>query len=236
MPATAVRATYSATALQAPAIDWRNELETGRAELQAAFYARPSAKRLLTDHTRLVDRVLRGLWIELGAPAGAALLAVGGYGRGELFPFSDIDVLVLIPDAVSTAVTSVIERFVGMLWDSGLEIGHSVRTIDECETEMARRRDDTHEPARAPSPRRVAKPLTQRFRNRLFATLDVRAVLRGEDARAAAAAPALSGHGVQPRAQRQGESRAACATCRRSSGSRAQRASARPGASSPSAV
>ena len=68
-------------------------------------------------------------------PAGAALLAVGGYGRGELFPHSDVDVLVLLPPShtgSSEALKTSIEAFITACWDIGLEIGSSVRTVAEC--------------------------------------------------------------------------------------------------------
>ena len=68
-------------------------------------------------------------------PAGSALLAVGGYGRGELFPNSDVDLLVLLREAPGPDGVTAIERFVGACWDVGLDIGHSVRTVDECLSE-----------------------------------------------------------------------------------------------------
>jgi len=116
---------------------WREELKSGRAALRAAFDARPDTPRLLREHARLVDRVLVGVWTALGGPATAALVAVGGYGRGQLFPHSDVDVLILLPAPLDEVGTAFVERFVGMLWDVGLEAAHSVRTIAECETEMA---------------------------------------------------------------------------------------------------
>src|SRR5512141_2288739 len=116
---------------------WRGELKAGRAALAAAFHARTDTPRLLRDHARLVDRVIADAWAELGAPATAALVAVGGYGRGQLFPHSDVDVLILLPEAPDAAATTFVERFLGTLWDIGLEIGHSVRTIAECMTAMA---------------------------------------------------------------------------------------------------
>ena len=120
-----------------PAQRWRNELRAGRAALKTAFYARADTLRLLRDHARLVDRVVAGLWTELGAPADAALVAVGGYGRGELFPHSDVDILVLLPGDPDAAGTAFIERFLRILWDIGVDPGHSVRTIAQCETAMA---------------------------------------------------------------------------------------------------
>ena len=71
-----------------------------------------------------------------------ALLAVGGFGRAELFPYSDVDVVVLLPDGESPETNSElqkkIEAFIGSCWDSGLEIGSSVRTVAECVEEAAK--------------------------------------------------------------------------------------------------
>jgi [protein-PII] uridylyltransferase len=63
----------------------------------------------------------------------ATLIAVGGYGRGELFPQSDIDVLILTRETPDTDTARRLEQFVTSLWDTGLQIGHSVRTLPECE-------------------------------------------------------------------------------------------------------
>ena len=90
----------------------------------------------LTRLAGLTDASLRGLWQANGFGGDLALLAVGGYGRGELFPYSDIDVLLLLPDAADpardTALRQRIEAFIGQCWDIGLEIGSSVRTVAEC--------------------------------------------------------------------------------------------------------
>jgi [protein-PII] uridylyltransferase len=64
-----------------------------------------------------------------------ALIAVGGYGRGELHPCSDIDIMVLLPKSDSADWQPDIERFLALLWDIGLEVGHSVRSIDDCQRE-----------------------------------------------------------------------------------------------------
>ena len=74
-------------------------------------------------------------------PAKACLVAVGGYGRQALFPYSDIDVLLLLPDDMSPQddpnLREAIERFIGSCWDEGLEIGSSVRNLQECMLEAA---------------------------------------------------------------------------------------------------
>jgi [protein-PII] uridylyltransferase len=84
----------------------------------------------------LADEALQALWQQAGLPAGVALVAVGGFGRGELFPHSDVDVLLLLPDGVSpdgdAPLKRRIEAFIGSCWDAGLEIGSSVRTVEEC--------------------------------------------------------------------------------------------------------
>ena len=66
-----------------------------------------------------------------------ALLAVGGYGSGKLWPASDVDLLLLLTDRPDAALTEGLEQLVGLFWDIGLVIGHSVRTVEECLTEAA---------------------------------------------------------------------------------------------------
>jgi len=119
-------------AVPAPTDQWRASLLAGRESLRAAYLRDPSPKRLLRAHARLIDGLLRSLWEALGLASGAALIATGGYGRGELYPHSDIDVLVLLGHAPSEVDRTRLERLVGSFWDVGLEVGHSVRTVDEC--------------------------------------------------------------------------------------------------------
>ena len=85
---------------------------------------------------KLADKLLVQLWRNAGFEQGEALIAVGGYGRGELFPSSDVDVLVLLPESVvaeeSPDLKAKLEAFIGSCWDSGLEIGSSVRNLKDC--------------------------------------------------------------------------------------------------------
>jgi [protein-PII] uridylyltransferase len=171
-----VLATAPVPAPSAPSARWKRELEAGCGALASQFRKDRQAGRLLVAQTRLVDRVLRGLWEEIGPPAGTALVAVGGYGRGRLFPHSDVDVLVLLPrplPEMPPGSAAAIERFVGLMWDTGLEIGHSVRTIEECEKEMS---GDAVVRTSLLERRLLAgsRALYQRFSRRFSATLDLR--------------------------------------------------------------
>jgi len=104
------------------------QFETARAD----YATHGEAKRLLQWRCAQVDDVLRRLWSDLGFPKQLSLVAVGGYGRGELFPASDIDLLILLPAEPDAELQGKLETLVGYFWDIGLEIGHSVRTVDEC--------------------------------------------------------------------------------------------------------
>lgn len=88
---------------------------------------------------RLADDTLQTLWQQAGFGPRPTLVAVGGFGRGELYPYSDIDVLLLLPAGwkldgpdADEALRQRIETFISGCWDAGLEIGSSVRTIDDC--------------------------------------------------------------------------------------------------------
>ncbi len=88
---------------------------------------------LVHQQSHFVDEVLQFLWKKhLAAETTLSLIAVGGYGRGELHPHSDVDLLVLLDDSVAEAPPAALSDFLTQLWDIGLEIGHSVRTISEC--------------------------------------------------------------------------------------------------------
>ena len=96
----------------------------------------------LAQLSKLADILLKSLWQRAQFASPFALIAVGGFGRGELFPYSDVDVLVLLPDGHSpeqdAQLKACIENFIGSCWDAGLEIGSSVRTVSECLSEAAR--------------------------------------------------------------------------------------------------
>jgi [protein-PII] uridylyltransferase len=163
----------------------RAQFRAGKAELLAHFaqsrVTAPAATRLTKALARHVDTTLAAVWAIAGMPAGAALVAVGGYGRAELFPYSDVDVLVLLPTVQTDdpQLRAAVEAFVTACWDVGLEIGSSVRTLQDCLAESAR--DVTVQTALLES-RCVcgAKKLFAEFRQAHEQALDPRAYLRAK--------------------------------------------------------
>jgi [protein-PII] uridylyltransferase len=88
------------------------------------------ATELAGARAQRVEAVIAHVWVAvLGAPGGCALFAVGGFGRGMLFPHSDVDLLVLARDATATPA---MEQFFGVLWDIGIQPGHALRTPAQC--------------------------------------------------------------------------------------------------------
>jgi [protein-PII] uridylyltransferase len=116
----------------------RSHLQSERALLKVRFDAERNPVRLLRRHRLLIDRALKAMWDGLELPPSLALLAVGGFGRGDLFPHSDVDVLVLLPEAPEAGLASKLEALISRLWDAGIEAGHSVRTLDQCDEEAAK--------------------------------------------------------------------------------------------------
>jgi [protein-PII] uridylyltransferase len=115
----------------------RTELRAERERLFDAFARGAPVQRLLGGLCRAVDRLLRRAARSAGLTRSAAIIAVGGYGRGELFPHSDVDILIVPRTEPTATQKAAIEELVGMLWDMGLHLGHSVRTIEECRREAA---------------------------------------------------------------------------------------------------
>ena len=110
----------------------RAEVKAAQIRLQENYEQTSDADALLRERSKQVDSVLEKLWASFDFPATLALAAVGGYGRGELYPASDIDLLILLPKEANGALQEKLERLIGSFWDIGLEIGHSVRTIQDC--------------------------------------------------------------------------------------------------------
>ena len=115
----------------------RASLRSDRAALEQGFLQHGNAARLLNAHSRLIDRYLRRVWRQLAMPDRIALAAVGGYGRSKLYPRSDIDLLILLDAEPDAALQQQLHQLIVVLWDIGLEVGHSVRTVEQCMKESA---------------------------------------------------------------------------------------------------
>jgi [protein-PII] uridylyltransferase len=118
---------------------FRAVLSEGDNRLKQRFNDEESVESLVRDRARLMDILLLTAWrLHVGNKyKELALIAVGGYGRGELNLCSDIDVMVLLPKSEDASWQSALEGFLTFMWDIGLEVGHSVRTIDDCQRESA---------------------------------------------------------------------------------------------------
>ena len=117
--------------------DYRLKKRVVQAAVAASGPSTRGVRLALRGLSALADDLLQTLWQQAGLAAGPfTLVAVGGYGRSELFPYSDVDVLVLLPDERAhehdSDLQSSIEGFIGSCWDTGLEIGSSVRTLSQC--------------------------------------------------------------------------------------------------------
>jgi len=112
----------------APAARLRDELRALDAAYSTGHHGRWSAAR----RSELVDACVVELFGVSQVPPRVALVALGGYGRGELAPFSDVDLLILHGSDGSEEIEGLAERLLYPLWDAGLTVGHGVRTADEC--------------------------------------------------------------------------------------------------------
>ena len=115
----------------------RAEVKANQLQLKLNYEQTQDARAVLVERCRQVDATLKKLWVSFDFPASITLAAVGGYGRGELYPGSDIDLLILLSQDANSVVQEKLERLIGSFWDIGLEIGHSVRAIQDCLDEAA---------------------------------------------------------------------------------------------------
>lgn len=113
------------------------ELTSADACLAEKFYGNESVDELVKARAWVVDQLILNAWDNLIPPdEDVALVAVGGFGRGELHPHSDVDLLILLVDSTpGKELRAAIEAFVTVLWDAGFYLGHSVRTVDACVSE-----------------------------------------------------------------------------------------------------
>ena len=114
--------------------NFKETLQTNNEDLQQRFTDGESIVDILISRSQLIDELLQTMWQkhQLDDLAQFSLIAVGGYGRREMHPSSDVDLLVLLEKEPDANLEAKLSDFVTELWDLGLEIGHSVRTLDEC--------------------------------------------------------------------------------------------------------
>jgi len=112
----------------------RAALAAASENIKARFLAGEQVTELVRLRTVVVDHLLVHLWRTHAnyCSSVGALVAVGGYGRGELHPCSDVDIMLLLPDDLPESCEPELADFVTALWDVGLEIGHSARTVGQC--------------------------------------------------------------------------------------------------------
>lgn len=117
--------------------DLREHYTQRRNEVIESYRKHLRPEKLLGGLRRVTDQTLRDILKINPLPPGACLAAVGGYGRGELYPYSDIDLLILLAREPDSADRVRLEALVTALWDLGFDVGHSVRTLADCQREAA---------------------------------------------------------------------------------------------------
>lgn len=122
--------------IQKEILNLKKEIALNELSLIKAFLKKRDGQSYLDNHSLLIDKALKKLWDGLEFKNSASLIACGGYGRKELFPYSDIDLLILIPKNLNKSLSQKIEQFITLAWDLGLRIGHSVRNINETKREI----------------------------------------------------------------------------------------------------
>ena len=122
--------------IQKEILKLKKEIALNESNLIKEFLKKRDSQSYLNNHSLLIDKALKELWEKLEFKNSASLIACGGYGRKELFPYSDIDLLILIPKKSDSSLNQKIEKFITLVWDLGLRIGHSVRNIHETKREI----------------------------------------------------------------------------------------------------
>ncbi|WIO75278.1 [protein-PII] uridylyltransferase [Porticoccaceae bacterium LTM1] len=107
-------------------------LNNATLQLDNAFRNGTPIRKLIQARAKIIDQLLTVAWQQLGFDEEISLIAVGGYGRGELHPQSDIDLLLLLSDANAEKYQTQISELLTLLWDLKLNVGHSVRTPQQC--------------------------------------------------------------------------------------------------------
>ncbi|MBU2886969.1 [protein-PII] uridylyltransferase [Gilvimarinus agarilyticus] len=111
---------------------FKDAITAANAQFDVRFKEGEDIRALIHERALFIDCILHYVWHQFDWPEGISLEAVGGYGRCELHPHSDIDLLILLNESIEAECKDNLEQLLTLLWDIGLEIGHSVRTIEQC--------------------------------------------------------------------------------------------------------
>ncbi len=111
---------------------YKEALKSGNEHLRDQFESGKPIKEVLYRRAWFIDQLLISVWNNCISEKDISLVAVGGYGRRELHPGSDIDLMILVSSRINKTLKSEIEKFLTFLWDIGLEVGHSVRNKKDC--------------------------------------------------------------------------------------------------------
>ena len=106
-------------------------------QFELANFDKIAIDQLIANRTAFYDQFLLHLWrhFQFTDNPALSLIAVGGYGRQEMFPLSDLDILILTEQTPTAALQETLGQFVQFLWDCGFNVGQSIRTLAECEAE-----------------------------------------------------------------------------------------------------
>lgn len=116
--------------------EYKKSIKAFQETLKDSFSPEADIRYLVHQRALFTDALLRGIWQQMMPDSTiASLIAVGGYGRGELHPASDIDLLILLKESEDAQTKEALEQLLMFFWDIGLDVGHSVRTLEECITE-----------------------------------------------------------------------------------------------------
>ena len=111
---------------------FRNVLSAAQDHFNNRFHEGEDVHHLVNEQSQFADEILRQAWQRFEWDEDISLIAVGGYGRGELHPHSDIDLLILMRRNKPEKYRASIEQFLTFLWDIQLKIGHSTRSLSQC--------------------------------------------------------------------------------------------------------
>ena len=117
-----------------PLLTLHHALKAADASLRQQFNSGITVDKLVHMRAQVVDTLIRHAYKLYLNESNLVLVAVGGYGRGELHPHSDVDLLILLDDAYQESNNHALGEFIAFLWDLGLPVSHSVRTPNECYT------------------------------------------------------------------------------------------------------